>query len=206
VTRPKLGALALRTLVISAGAAVVLATPAMAQTPAAPAQTTPATQAPPPFPADARVGYVNLQTIFNQAALGQQAAAQVQKLQDTLNAQLQQRDKDIQALADKIQAQQSTAAPSVLIGWNNDLQRMQREAQFAQQEAQVQVDQLKQGLLDNFEKEVVPVIESVRVAKGLWLVFSVQNAAQNAAAINLIAAAPGLDLSGEVVTRLNAKK
>jgi outer membrane protein len=197
-----------RSTFLALAVAVTPVSAAFGQTP--PAQTPPAPQLPaaPPaaFPAEAKVGYVNLQAIFNQSALGQQAAAQVQTLQDSLSSQLAARDKEMQALADKIRTQQGAVSQSVIIGWNNDLERQQREAQFAQQEAQVQVDQLKQGLLDNFEQEVVPVIEAVRAEKGLWIILSVQSGAQDAAAVNLVAAAPGLDLSAEIVGRLNARK
>jgi len=216
--RQPFGVLTLRAFLACAAAGTIASTafgqtPPPAQTPprqTPPAQTPPAPQLPAapaaPFPADAKIGYVRLQVVFNQSALGQQSAAQVTTLQNTLSSQLSARDKEIQALADKIRTQQGTVDASVTIGWNNELQRLQREAQFAQQEAQVQVDQLKQGLLDNFEKEVVPVIEAVRAEKGLWLILSVQAVDENAGALNLVAAAPGLDLSAEVVTRLNAKK
>jgi len=80
---------------------------------------------------------------------------------------------------------------------------MQRVAQFAQQEAEVQVEQLQQRLLANFEAMVRPVNESVRTEKNLWAIFSVQPVQDGAGTLSLIAADPAIDLSAEVVALLN---
>ncbi len=80
---------------------------------------------------------------------------------------------------------------------------MQREAQFAEQEAQAQVEQLQQRVLANFEALVRPVIESVRSERNLWAVFALQRAQDAAGTLSLIAADPAIDLSAEVVAVMN---
>jgi Skp family chaperone for outer membrane proteins len=155
------------------------------------------------FPADSKVAFVDMQRIFNQSAFGKQSVAQISALETNLSAGLAERSKNLQALSEKVKTQQGIVNDSLWLAWNSDLLRLQREAQFAQQEAQIQIDQLQQNLLGNFEKMVTPVIESVRKERGLWLVFALQPATAEAAPLSLVAADPSLDLSEEVVRRLD---
>ena len=191
------------TLFVSVLALVPL--PAVAQTvpPQAPAAPAPAPMVQKLFRADSKVGFVDLQRIFNESAYGKQGIAKIGALQKSLSDGLTARARDMQALSEKIKTQQTLVAPAIWLEWNTDFQRMQREAQFAEQEAQVQVDQLQQRLLANFETLVRPVIESVRTEKNLWAIFAIQPVQDAAGALSLIAADPAIDLSAEVVTLLN---
>lgn len=192
---------------VSLATAFLVQTPMLAQAQTAPPQT-PAAPASAPmvqklFRADSKVGFVDLQRIFNESAYGKQGIAKIGALQKTLGDGLSARARDMQALSEKIKTQQTVVAPAVLLEWNSDFQRMQREAQFAEQEAQAQVDQLQQRLLANFEALVRPVIESVRTEKNLWAIFALQPAQESAGTLSLIAADPAIDLSAEVVALLN---
>lgn len=179
--------------------------PAMAQTaapqPPAPAAAQPVVQK--LFRADSKVGFVDLQRIFNESAYGKQGIAKIGTVQKSLSDGLSVRARDIQALSDKIKTQQNLVAPSAWLEWNGELQRMQREAQFAEQEAQMQVEQLQQRLLANFEALVRPIIESVRTEKNLWAIFAVQPVQDSPGTLTLIAADPAIDLSLEIVSILN---
>jgi Skp family chaperone for outer membrane proteins len=184
---------------------LLTAVPALAQTVPAPATAAPAAapMVQKLFRADSKVGFVDLQRIFNESAYGKQGIAKIGALQKSLADGLTARSRDMQALSDKIKAQQTIVAPAVWLEWNGDLQRMQREAQFAEQEANMQVEQLQQRLLANFEILVRPVIESVRAEKNLWAIFAVQPVQDGAGTLSLIAADPAIDLSAEVVALLD---
>ena len=184
---------------------VMTAVPAVAQTvpPQAPAPPAAPSMVQKLFRADSKVGFVDLQRIFNESAYGKQGMAKIGALQKTLADGLTARSREIQTLSDKIKAQQTIVAPAVWLEWNGDLQRMQREAQFAEQEANVQVEQLQQRLLANFEAMVRPVIESVRTEKNLWAIFAVQPVQDGPGSLSLIAVDPAIDLSAEVVALLN---
>ena len=179
--------------------------PAIAQTVPPPAPAAPAapSMVQKLFRADSKVGFVDLQRIFNESAYGKQGIAKIGALQKTLADGLTVRSREIQTLSEKIKTQQTIVAPAVWLEWNGDLQRMQREAQFAEQEAQMQVEQLQQRLLANFEAMVRPVIESVRTEKNLWAIFAVQPVQDGPGALSLIAVDPAIDLSAEVVALLN---
>lgn len=170
--------------------------------PAAPAPQ-PAAQPPAPFPADAKIAFVNLQFVFSESALGKQGNERLKVFNDKLFAGLAARNKEIQGLTEKIKTQQTVIEAGTLKVWTNDLQRLQREAQFAQQEAQVQSQQLQQDVFADFEKRIVPVLDALRVEKRLHAIFAVQ---PEGGGLTLLSYEPGLDLSSEVVKRLNATK
>ena len=176
--------------------------PAFAQgTTTPPVAAPPAPQvAPAPLPVGARMAYVNLQVVFSESAQGKKGQERWKVLSDKLFAGLAARGKEIQGLSEKIQTQSTLVDPGVLQQWNLDLARLQREAQFAEQEAQVQRDQLQQQVLAEFEKLVVPVIHAMRVEKKLDAIFAVQG---EPSGLTLISIEPGLDLSSELVKRLN---
>ena len=187
-------------------AATLAQTPQTAQTPPKPAAA--AAQTPPApvvaaFPPDARVGFINMPAVFSASQLGKVGQAKFKSLADQLTKNITDKNNAITTLADKIKSQQGVATDAVISAWNTDLAKMQRELQFAQQEAQAESDQLQQSVLADFTQKVQPVIDALRVEKGLWLVFALDGD-QNGLAV--ASAAPGLDLSAEVVKRLDAAK
>jgi Skp family chaperone for outer membrane proteins len=155
------------------------------------------------FRPDSKVGFVDLQRVFNESAFGKQSLVKIVELQKTLSDGLSAKARDLQLLSEKIKTQQSLVDASVWMGWNMDFARMQREAQFAEQEAQIQVEQLQQTLMANFEGLVRPVIETVRANRDLWVIFGIQPPQEGAGSLSLLAADPAVDLSAEVAMLLN---
>ena len=179
--------------------------PAIAQTgtPPAPAVAQAPKAAVAQLPAGARIAFVNLQVVFSDSNAGKQGQERWRVFNDKLFAGLAAREKEIQGLSEKIQAQRSLIDTTVLAQWNQDLARLRREAQFAQQEAQVQSDQLQQEVWSAFEKQVTPLINSLRAEKNLDAIVAIQN---EPGGLTLLSVNPDLDLSSEVVKRLNAAK
>lgn len=211
MTRISTIAVALSALLV-AGQAVAQTTTPPPQTPPAgakpPAQTpapkptatpSPTPKAPTePFPPDARVGYVDLQLVVAQSKLGQAGHDQMTALNDKLSGALAAKNKEIQALQDKIKAQQNLVADAILQSMARDLDKMQRDAQYMQQDGQVQINQLNDQLLQNFQAKVLPIVEDIRKEKNLWIIFALGDNS------NIAAAHGGLDLSFEVIKRLDA--
>jgi len=196
--------MALRLFVGMAVVTLCGSSPAFAQSvtpPVAPVPV-PAQSAQVPLPTGARIGFVNLQVVFSESAQGKKGQERWKVLSDKLFAGLAARNKEIQGLSERIQSQSSIVDPGVLKQWNQDLARLQREAQFAEQEAQVQRDALQQDVLAEFEKLVLPVIHTLRVEKKLDAIFALQG---EPSGLTLISVEPGLDLSAELVKRLNAR-
>jgi outer membrane protein len=155
---------------------------------------------PTPFPADAKIAFVDLQRVVNDSKLGKAGLDQMKALNDKLSAAIQTKNKEIQTLQDKINTQRTVAAEAVLSGWMKDLDRQQRELQFMQQDAQVQVEQMQGELLSTFQQKVLPIVEAIRNERGLWMVFQLGETAA------IVAAHQGLDLTAEVTKRLDSAK
>lgn len=170
--------------------------PPATQKPALPMPTP--TPAPVPFPPDSKVAFIDLQRIVQDSLLGKQGQEAMKALNDKLGADLAAKNKEIVALQDKIKTQQNVVSDAVLQGMGRDLDKLQRAAQFAQQDAQVQIDQLQKELLGGFQDKVLPLVEALRAEKGLWIIFALGDNS------NIAAANAGLDLSAEVVKRLDA--
>jgi len=204
---------------LMASSAFAQATPPPAQTPPpagqkpAPAQTPPPagqkpapalpmptpSPTPVPFPAGAQIAYIDLQRIVAESLLGKQGQEAMKALNEKLSGDLGAKNKEIQALQDKMKTQQSVVSEPVFTGMQRDLEKLQRAAQAAAEDAQLQVNNLNADLLKGFQDKVLPIVEEVRAEKNLWIIFALGDNS------NIAAAHAGLDLSPEIVKRLDAK-
>lgn len=173
--------------------------PPATQKPAAQLPMPSPTPAPVPFPEGAKVAFIDLQRIVGESALGKQGSDAMKALNDKLGADLAAKNKEIQALQDQIKTQQNVVSEAKMQEMTRNLDKLQRAAQFAQEDAQVQVNQLNQELLSGFQQKVLPIVEKLRDEKGLWIVFALGDQS------NIAAAHAGLDLSAEVIKRLDAQ-
>jgi outer membrane protein len=177
----------------------LLVSAAAAQTPAT-AEPQPQTAAPAAaqFPADARIGFVNLQAVVQNSQLGRTGQQRLKELTDQKSAEIAEKNKEIQALQQEIQSGQNVLAAAVLQQKNAELDRKTRELQFMQEQAQVDVDALQSELLDEFGQKVLPIVEQIRAERNLWAILSTGDGT------GLLAVNSALDLSAEVVRRLDA--
>jgi outer membrane protein len=175
-----------------------------APTQPAPAQPTPTppplapAQPPQPWPEGAKLAYVNLQQIASQSAEGKTATAKIQELSTKKQAELTEKNKALQAAQQKLAQSGSVLNDSARAQLEKDIDRMQREIQFAQQNAQAEVQDLTQDLQQDFQNRVIPVIRQLLNEKGLHIIFSAGDS-------GIIAGNTGLDLSAEVIKRLDAQ-
>ena len=167
--------------------------------PQAPAATAPAPQAQPPkpFPEGAKFAFVDIQVIASTSAEGKAATAKLDDLKKKKNAELVTKGNALKASQDKLQSGGGVLSDSARSQLEKDIERMQREIQFAQQDAQTEVQELTDQLQGEFQVKLNPIIEALRVEKGLQMIFSLRDS-------GIIAADPGLDLSNEIVKRFDA--
>jgi Skp family chaperone for outer membrane proteins len=197
-----------RLMIASAVGALLLSGTAAAQapqTPAAPA-TAPAapapaqtSAAPAPFPADAKIGYVDPQLVLSNSASGKAGMAQLEQLVQKKQAEIAAKNTEIQKLSQEIQANQSVWSAAVNSQKQAELTKQQNELQFMRTQAETETDALEQQMLREFQDKVIPLIETIRAEKGLWVILT--NGAGSVVALD-----PRLDLSAEVVRRLDAAK
>ncbi len=195
-------------LVILAGSAAAAQTPPPAtqtpppatQTPLVPKPQTPAATPAPqvPFPADAKVAFVNMQALLGESKLGKAGLAQMKTLTDSQQGDLVAKQNAIKTLQQKIQQQGAIVTPTALSQMQSDLEKANRDLQYAQNEAQAQVEELNQKLLGDFQEKVMPIIDALAKEKNLYAVFG-------AAESGVAYIHPGIDLTTELVKRLDAK-
>lgn len=203
-------------LALVLSAAPVLAMNQAAQQPAqpAPAPAQPATQQPPaqpagqpaaqpqpprPFPEGAKLAYINLPVVAQNSTEGKAATSKIEDLQKRKQAELQEKNKQLQASQQKLTSGGTVLNETARAQLEKDIERQQREIQFAQQNAQAEVQDLTQDLQEEFRKKLVPIIEQIGKERGLHVIFSAADA-------GMIWADPGLDLTQEVIKRLDAGK
>jgi len=198
--------------VVAAALTLALSAPVLAQTPpqtappkpATPAQTPPATAPAPrpavppvPFPADAKIAFVDVNSIAGNSASGKDASKKLQDLNNKKLAELQEKNKQLQALTTKRDQGGSVYNESARASLDKEIDKMQRDIQYAQTTAQAEMQDLTNELQGEFQKRLIPVIAEIAKEKGLYAVFSI---ADSGSAYYL----PSLDISDEVIKRLDA--
>jgi outer membrane protein len=170
------------------------ATPPASQKPAEPAKPKP----PVPFPEGAKIAYIDYQFVAANADEGKAATSQIQALQKKKNDELTDKNKKLQEAQTKLQSGGNLMNDQARGQLEREIEKMQRELQFAQQDATEDINELTQKLQAEFGEKIGPILEAIANEKGLHMVF--------AAPANLAWAHPGLDVSEDVVKRLNAAK
>ena len=180
-----------------------------AQTPQAPAPATPATPppaapaaqapAPRPFPEGSKVAFVVLQRIANESIAGKAATARIQALQQQRTADLNKRNQDIQALQQRLEKEATVLSPSAAADIQKQIERGQVDLQRATQDAQQEIQDLTAQLREDFRVTMEPVLAQVAEEKGLHFVF-------NGPDSGLVWADTGLDISADVIQRLDARQ
>jgi len=175
------------------------AQPAPAQP--APAQATPTPPAPVPqavpFPAGAKVGFVNLQAIAQLSADGKAAAAKVNALAQKKQTEAADKAKALQTNQQKLETSGSVMSEAARAQLQKDIERQTVEGQRFEQDAQAELNELQQQLQQEFQARLMPVLESISKEKGLQVLFSAGDS-------GVIWAEPGIDLTLEAVKRLDS--
>jgi len=156
-------------------------------------------QPPVPFPAGAKVAFINPQRIFQESADGKIALTRVKTLTDKKQNDNNAKQK---ALADnqaKLQGSGGVMSDAARGQLEKEIERQQLELQRFQQDAQAEIQELQNEVQNEFARKVQPLIDQIAKEKGLQLVFNVNDA-------GFAWVEPGLDLTPEVIKKLDAGK
>ena len=192
--------------VLAAGAAYAQQTPPPAQQTPPPAQQTPpaapaaaapqAAPAPAPkFPEGAKYAFINIQRIASESAEGKASSSRIEALRAKKAAELAEKNKAVEGLQAKQRSAVMSEAAAAQV--QKDIDKTQVEIQRMTQDAQAELQDLQNELQLDFQRKVGPVIEAVSREKGLQLLFSQADS-------GLVWADSGLDLTAEVIRRLDA--
>jgi outer membrane protein len=166
-------------------------------TPAAPAPTQPTTGAPQPFPEGAKIAYIDLQFIATNSIEGKAATAKIQEYAKKKTAELSEKNKALEALRNKLLQGGTVLSDQARGQLEKDIDKMNREMQYAQTDAQSEQQQLTNDLQNDFQTRLNPIVDVVAKEKGLHLVLSIADS-------GAIWANTGLNISSEVMKRLDA--
>ena len=196
-------------IVVTAMSTLLVATPGYAQAPATQQPATPPAATPPaaapapaprppaPFPEGAKFAFVDIQAVASNSAEGKAATAKLDELRKKKNTELLAKNNSLKAMQDKASAGGSVLSDAARAQLDKDIEKATRDLQFAQQDAQTEVQDLTNQLQGDFQEKLNPIIEQLRVDKGLLMIFSIRDS-------GVVAAEPGLDLSNEVIKRFDA--
>lgn len=169
--------------------------PAPATPPAAPPAVAPAAPSR-PFPAGAKIAYVNLQRVANESAEGKASTTRVEALSQKKLTELNQRNQTLQSLQQKLAQSGAIMNDTARSQLEKDIERTQLDIQRAQQDAQREVQDLQAELQNDFQRKLVPIIEKVAAEKQLHYVLSQLDS-------GVIWAEAGLDITGDIIKRFD---
>ena len=175
------------------------AQPAPAAPAQPPAQAAPPAQPPAPFPAGAKVAYFNPQAVFQNSSDGKAAVSRVNALIQKKQTENADKAKLLQGNQQKLQTSGSVMNEAARAQLEKEIERQTKDAERFQQDAQAEINELQQEVQNEFVKKLSPIIEQLANEKGLHIVF-------NAVESGIAWAAPGLDLTADVVKKLDAAK
>ena len=195
--------------VLAVGSALAQATPPA--TPAPQQTTPPATppaaappaaakpEAPRPYPEGAKIAYIDIQAVASNSAEGKAATAKLQELEKKKVAEITEKNKQLEAAKTKQQTSSTLMNDSARLALEKEVDKLTREVQFLQQEAQSDRSALQAELQVDFQRKLNPVLEQVAREKNLHMLVDINNA-------GAVWVDTGLDLTGEVIKRLDAAK
>ena len=169
------------------------AAPPTAAPPAAPKA------APVPFPQDSKIAFIDINVIAASSAAGKDASKKLAALEAKKSGELKEKSTQLQGLQTKLQTGGTVLNDTARGALEKDIERLQRDIQFSQQNAEAEMRDLQNELQTEFQKKLLPIIEEVAKEKGLYAVFSAADA--GAAYVHM-----GLNISEEIVKRLDTKK
>jgi outer membrane protein len=180
------------------------ATPAQPPSTQPPAQPAPApavlaAQPPAPFPAGSKVAFINPPRIFQESVEGKAALARINAVSQKKQTENQQRQKALADNQQKLQTSGSVMNDAARSQLEKEIEKQQVDMQRFQQDAQAEINELQNEVQAEFVKKVTPIIDAIATEKGLHIVF-------NGTEAGFAWASPGLDITTEVIKKLDAGK
>jgi outer membrane protein len=153
---------------------------------------------PVPFPAGAKIAYVNLQLIANQSAEGKSLTAKVQALMQKKQTDAAAKQKALADAQQKLQQSGALMSEAARTALEKDIERMNVEGQRFQQDAQSEINEMSQQLQNEFQQKLFPILDQLVKEHDLHLLLSAADA-------GIVAGNAGIDLTMEAVKKLDER-
>jgi len=150
------------------------------------------------LPAGAQQGlaFVDFENLMLNSSRGQEIQGQLKTEFAAPIAEMRSKEEAIRAIGARIATQSTTLSEEALEKLRRELQDSQLQLKRLTQDVEHSVQQRKTELFSVLEKDILELIEKIRKEKGLELVFARQTS-------GIVASDPTLDLTDEVMKRLN---
>jgi outer membrane protein len=144
-----------------------------------------------------KIAYINSQEILLQAPGAEEAQAQFDQEMEGYQAEIQQLENELQNMEASLQQQQLTLSPEARSNREQALQQKFQEYQQRAGQLQQVANERRAALIQPVMDNITAVIETMREEGAYSLIL-------DAAAGSIVSADPALDLTQEVITRLQA--
>jgi len=144
-----------------------------------------------------KIGYIDSQQILNQDPSAQEAQQQFETDLARYRAEVDSIGQDLQGLISRYEQQQSMLSEDAKANRQEEIRLKQTQYQQRISELEQQAGMRQAELVEPVMERINAVIEDIRADGGYSMIFDV-------AAQGIIAADPSLDLTAEVVRRLQA--
>jgi Skp family chaperone for outer membrane proteins len=163
-----------------------------ATSPAVPGQSEPGTES-----SGARIGFVSIQQVLATCEEGKAESAMWQQWAEARRVELQNRQKELDALKTKLDVQGTRLTEDALAELGDDIEVQETSLQRAQQDTQREADKRQQRFANSIYRKALPIIEKIARQKKLDSVFFIDQ--NRDAFIN-----PSLMITDEVIKAFDA--
>jgi outer membrane protein len=147
-------------------------------------------------PAAPKIGVIEVQRIIQESAIGKEALAKIQKLQQSKQEELSKRQKELRDLEQRIQQQGKTLSEDAMEKLQKDYQAKAVDLKRFQDDAQRDLEEAQRKELKTLEERIMPVIDTIGKEMGYNLIFNKFNS-------GLLFASDDTDITNAIITRFN---
>jgi outer membrane protein len=145
-----------------------------------------------------KIAVIEVQRIIQESAIGKEALARVQKLQQAKQEDLAKRQKELRDLEQRIQEQQKSLSEDAMEKLQKDYQGKAVDLKRFQDDAQRDLEEAQRKELKTLEERIMPVIDALGKEMGYNLIFNKFNS-------GLLFASEDADITNSVITRFNTQ-
>lgn len=145
-----------------------------------------------------KIAYINSQEILLNAPGAEEAQQQFDQEMASYQQEIQQLETELQNLETALQQQQLTLSPEAKANREQQLQQKYQEYQQRSTQLQETANQRRAALIQPVMDEITAVIEQIREEGAYSFIL-------DAAAGSIVSADPSLDLTQDVITRLQSQ-
>ncbi len=146
-----------------------------------------------------KVGVVDAEVVIRGSVEGKKLLDQLNKYQSAKQVDIDAKTKEISDLKNKLQTQQLTLNDDARAKLEKDIDQRATNLRRTQEDAQAELDTMKEDGLTEVNKKVLPLIEKYAAANGYSLVFDKNRS-------GIIVSDNTLDISGEIIKLLDSEK